>query len=351
VVKVTVDIGPDEEETLGWKTALTLSDFATLCCEPHIDLLSDRTSFSVTHRMRGFGPLTVAELIVGSDLSLDCGEWCGAYRVNLMHSGRLEAMHHSLSVTAGAGDAIVYRPEGDTAVRWASGSHMLSVNIDRDFVDDAFSRALGRPVVSQVDLRPAMRTTTVAARAWINMLAQFTEQLFCPGSVLTTPMVGLPFVDSIVHGLLLVADHSHRDTIAAEPKPIAPQRIRTVIDTIEAEAQRPLTLSALAARSGVSARNLQKGFQRHMGISPMAYLRQVRLRRAHQALREGDPSTDTVASIAYQWGYIHPGRFAADHIARYGEAPSVTLRRNVFHHRGIRSTAVDKHHRPNSAAG
>jgi transcriptional regulator GlxA family with amidase domain len=62
----------------------------------------------------------------------------------------------------------------------------------------------------------------------------------------------------------------------------------------------------------------------------MAYLRKVRLRRAHQTLLESDPSTTTVASVAYHWGFSNLGRFAAAHAARYREAPVETLRRRVF---------------------
>jgi AraC-like DNA-binding protein len=62
----------------------------------------------------------------------------------------------------------------------------------------------------------------------------------------------------------------------------------------------------------------------------MAYLRDVRLSRAHQTLLESDPSTVTVASVAYRWGFTNLGRFAAAHAARYGESPLKTLRRRAL---------------------
>lgn len=72
----------------------------------------------------------------------------------------------------------------------------------------------------------------------------------------------------------------------------------------------PLTVSSIASRSFVSVRSLQQGFRRHLGTSPMAYLRAVRLRRAHQTLLESDPSTVSVAAVAYRWGFSNLGRFA-----------------------------------------
>jgi transcriptional regulator GlxA family with amidase domain len=89
-------------------------------------------------------------------------------------------------------------------------------------------------------------------------------------------------------------------------------------------------VSSIAARSYGSVRALQQAFRRELEMTPMAYLREVRLRRAHRALVESDPSVATVASIASQWGFTNLGRFAETHAARYGEPPAATLRRTLL---------------------
>jgi len=49
----------------------------------------------------------------------------------------------------------------------------------------------------------------------------------------------------------------------------------------------------------------------------------------HEDLTGGDRAhRPTVAEVAYRWGFTHLGRFAHDYRARYGEAPSTTLRRH-----------------------
>jgi methylphosphotriester-DNA--protein-cysteine methyltransferase len=74
------------------------------------------------------------------------------------------------------------------------------------------------------------------------------------------------------------------------------------MDIIEARPHLPLTSSTLAKECHVSVRTLQAGFQRHLGMSPMAYVRVVRLRHAHRDLRSADPTHHTVAAIAHRWG-------------------------------------------------
>jgi AraC-like DNA-binding protein len=325
--------GPTADNAGGrWTPVTRFDEFALVCCgRPHINLLSDPAAFSLTQRVGRMGPVTVAEFVVGSDLAMDSGEECGSYRVVVLAAGSTECRHGDECVRCGPGTAAVFPPKGLAMARWAAGSKIISVKLDRRAVDDALSDALGREVTSQPDFTPLMPIGAVATRSWINMVVLFKEQFFRPQSLVNQPLVGMPFADSLVRGFLLAADHSSRDALLGDEQQIAPRAVRAAVGIIEEEAHLPLTLSAIAARSHVSVRSLQQGFQRHLSTSPMAYLREVRLRRAHETLLRSDPSTVTVAAVAYQWGFTNLGRFAAAHAARYRETPTETLRRRVFH--------------------
>jgi AraC-like DNA-binding protein len=318
-------------DTHVWKPECDFDDFVQLCgCGlPHLSLLTDPDSFSTTLRGGRMGPAGLKDIVVGADTSIDCGEECEAYRVFLVRSGRAAGAHRGVFAGGVAGSAAVYQPDGVAALHWDAGSEILLFKMDRSAVEDALSDALGRQVTSPPDFAPLMSTNTEPARSWINMLTVFVEQFFHPDGLIHQPLVGMPFVDSLVRGFLLAADHSLRNALAGKEHSLAPRAIRTAVDVIEAEAHLPLTLSTIAARSQVSARSLQQGFKRHLGTSPMSYLREVRLRRAHQALLESDPSAVTVASVAYDWGFTNLGRFAAAHAARYREQPAKTLRRTA----------------------
>jgi AraC-like DNA-binding protein len=321
-----VSVGVEDQQ---WSFASALSEVNAGCCDqPHIKLLCDPESISMRCRLgHSIGPLSISQLIVGSDVSLYCGELCNAYRLTVLSSGRLEPVNRDSPIIADAGSATVYQPRGDTTSRWVAGTRMMAIKIDHGVVDDALSDMLGRQVTANVDFHATTRNTTGAVRSWLDMLLMLAEESFRPGSALTHPLVGLPYVDSLVRGLLLVGDHPHRDAVAAEPKSVAPRTIRAAIDVIESESHLPLTVSTLAVRSHASVRSLQEGFRRHLGTTPMAYVRGVRLKRAHEALLRADPSSTTVASIAAQWGFTNLGRFAALHAKRYGEQPAITLRR------------------------
>jgi AraC-like DNA-binding protein len=284
--------------------------------------------FSLTQCVGILGPITVIDLEFGVDTWIRCHDERTYYQVNVLAAGRMDFLHRGSAVGCAPGLATVVLPEGKLAIpRWDAGTRFLAFRVDRTVVEDALSEALGRELAAQIDFSPAMATTCGPARTWLYMFSTLIRELFRPDNSLTQPLVAKPYVSSLINAMLLAADHPYRGALTAAAKYVAPQAIRPAIEIIEAEPHLPLTVASLAQRCHISSRALQQGFVRHVGMSPMTYLRQVRLHRAHKQLLAADPSVDTVASIAKRWGYTNPGRFAAAHAARYGESPAETLHR------------------------
>jgi AraC-like DNA-binding protein len=316
-----------------WVRADSFDDFAGACCDhPHLSLLKDSEELSLTQRVGQVGAVTLSDIIVGSDLSMGGGELCSHYRVLVVESGRTEFLHRGVSVIGGAGSAAVYAPEGLSSARWATGSKLICCRIPRSALDAALSGALGRHVTAGSDFQPSIPITAEPSRNWINMLLVLRDQFARPNSLLNHALVGRPFVDSLLRGFLLAAEHPHRDALLGRTGSKEPRVIRAAVEIIEEQADLPLTVSTIAARCHISTRSLQQAFRRHLATTPMAYLREVRLSRAHECLLESDPSIESVTSIAYRWGFTNLGRFAAAHESRYHEPPSATLRRSASPH-------------------
>jgi AraC-like DNA-binding protein len=102
--------------------------------------------------------------------------------------------------------------------------------------------------------------------------------------------------------------------------------IRLVCDYIQSRLDHPITLTALEQIGGISARRLQYGFLRKFGCPPMEWIRRERLIRAH-ALLLSPVDGVTVTGVAIATGFSHMGVFATRYRAKFGESPSVTLKR------------------------
>ena len=86
---------------------------------------------------------------------------------------------------------------------------------------------------------------------------------------------------------------------------------------IEAAAE-TVRLADLAAAVGYAPHHFQRLFKRDLGVSPAAYARAVRARRAETELEEDKSVTNAI----YDAGYAAPSRFYADAGARLGMTPS-----------------------------
>jgi transcriptional regulator GlxA family with amidase domain len=105
-----------------------------------------------------------------------------------------------------------------------------------------------------------------------------------------------------------------------------PATLRRAMTFIEAHPDLDLTVADVAHAAHVSVRAIQVAFRRHLGTTPMAYLRRVRLDAARAELLNATPGRGlTVTAVASRWGWARPSRFAADFRAAYGQHPYTLL--------------------------
>jgi AraC-like DNA-binding protein len=97
---------------------------------------------------------------------------------------------------------------------------------------------------------------------------------------------------------------------------------------IDAHLGMDIGIQDIVASTGTSLRTLYRGFERSRGTSPMEFLRERRLERAHAELVASDPLEVRVTDVALRWGFQHLSDFASRYRERFGCLPSETLRRH-----------------------
>jgi AraC family transcriptional regulator len=96
-------------------------------------------------------------------------------------------------------------------------------------------------------------------------------------------------------------------------------RLRRVLDLIEAELQGDLSLTRLAAESGLSRFHFARAFRAETGASPHQHVRARRLVQARRLLAASDAP---VEEVARRCGWSSHSRFAATFRAETGVSPS-----------------------------
>lgn len=114
----------------------------------------------------------------------------------------------------------------------------------------------------------------------------------------------------------------------ASPAGRAPARIGIVKEVqhwMRDHPTQPITLAELCRQAHASRRTLIQGFQDHLGMGPMAYLKLLRLHGVRRQLFQADPGALQIGAIAGEWGFYNAGHFAADYRRLFGERPRDTL--------------------------
>jgi AraC family ethanolamine operon transcriptional activator len=140
-------------------------------------------------------------------------------------------------------------------------------------------------------------------------------------TLLSTPAVVASVRDFLLDSLLRApnAPGSQQDDTTSAHWALV-QRCVTLVN--EAPDAAP-TVTQLCAATGVSRRTLQNAFLRVLDMSPLAYIKAVRLKQAREALKNARSVTDAATAC----GFWHFGHFSQDYQAMFGERPSDTLRR------------------------
>lgn len=99
--------------------------------------------------------------------------------------------------------------------------------------------------------------------------------------------------------------------------------VRRAREVVLSNPDTPVQIQDLCETLNISQRKLQKSFQSVLGLSPLTYLRTLRLNGAHRDLLSGRP----VKEVIETWGFWHWSRFSSEYRELFGELPSTTASR------------------------
>jgi AraC family ethanolamine operon transcriptional activator len=160
-----------------------------------------------------------------------------------------------------------------------------------------------------------------------NRLREWLDELFLPrmkaNGIPPRPsnksIVGtvIPLMSSAIRGL-----DSH---VVEAPKSLTRRiaAVRECVTFMTEHVDSTVTLLDLSQLTGLQTRSLINAFEAVVGMSPMTYLRRLRLNGVHRDLQRRGRD-QTVAAIATDWGFWHLGHFTASYQAMFGELPSQT---------------------------
>lgn len=252
-------------------------------------------------------------------------------------SGRGQAYwnHNTVSVGEEAG-GIVGGPRSEALFSYESGFSHLIVKISPAALTRKLSVMIGRPVDPPLRLYSGPDNNPAYLAGQTRLVRFLAEEVNRTDGALP-PAAIASIEDAFVMTYLIASNHNYSHLLNGDAPTVAPWQVRSAIDYIEQNWDKPITVATLCRITGTSSRSLFHLFKRTYGVSPMVFVRKIRLRRAKTML--SDPAMErSVTAIGVQCGFSNLGYFARCYFEAFGEKPSDTLK---AHHKGM-SKSTDR---------
>jgi len=242
--------------------------------------------------------------------------------IALKGSARFQLEKEVIVCSSGAG--CLWPASTDIRLSASPDHAAMVICIDRPQLELELSRLLGRPAH---DLSFAPWVKVDGPPNIFGALLRFIAEAMDRKSVhmSESPILSMA-TERLLHDTLLSTQASnYSESLNAQNGTVVPRHLRTAMRAIRQDSARSWRLFDMASEANVSVRTVCDSFKRFCACTPKQFVQTVRLARVREVLTAGAQSK-SIAEIARDCGFRHPGRFAAIYQQVYGETPSETIR-------------------------
>ncbi|ADP15754.1 bacterial regulatory helix-turn-helix protein, AraC family protein 14 [Achromobacter xylosoxidans A8] len=269
------------------------------------------------------GEVSLNRLRYGANVEIRPGPLEDFFLVQMPLSGCARISSGPQQVDSTPDVASVVSPDDDLAMRWAEDNDQFMLRVGRSLLERTLVGHLGcaldRPLRFQLGFRWR------ECPAWRCLMSYLLDCSTQHANLAQHKLIVHQMEQLVAATLLSAQPHNYTGALPGRRGAVLPRHVRSVQDYLQAHAHESVSAEQLARIAGVSVRSLYAGFKEFLGVSPMHYLRDLRMERAHAELVSGE--SRNIAGVALRWGFAHMGRFSAGYKERYGVSPSQSLRR------------------------
>ncbi|NPT55821.1 helix-turn-helix domain-containing protein [Paraburkholderia elongata] len=203
--------------------------------------------------------------------------------------------------------------------------HYAGISVSAEMMDDLLGMTVGEHASRQV--KGGVLTLSDEQGVILReRLAPFLDSAERNAAAFAHPAATKVFRDEMISVLLGLIESASQTPLRDLTHTTYSDIVRRCERILQDNAEQPITVLDLCRALRCSRRTLQTSFQRVANVTPVEYLRSIRLNAVHRLLRMTSAEEVLIGDAACRWGFTHLGYFAREYRDLFGELPSQTPR-------------------------
>lgn len=298
---------------------------ADIYCDHRLEQARGRERLDYLHVHQRLGAVSFSEMRYGAEVDVAPGCLQSFFLVQVPVAGHDRMRVDGAELLCDARRASIHVPDSRLDMHWSADCSKFVVRFEREALERHAAALAGRDPACAVSFLPLAELDSPTVQAWVGTARHLFDELRRNPFLGDEPLVRCHIEQLLMTTALNWLPGGFGDGGACPPaRRVLPRHVRQAEEYLRASPEQPITVEMLAHHVGVSGRTLYDGFRKFLGVSPMRYLRDLRMERVRADLL--DPARPaSVTALATHWGFFQLGRFAIDYRRRYGESPHETL--------------------------
>ena len=293
-------------------------------CPHTIEISGPARNVDVVFEVTRLTSQPLVELSYGVPVMIDAGNFPRLFLMMHCARGGASTSQENQRAEWHRGQTVPFSAGLDTRLWFDREFVQKSIRLDVVKLETLCAHWLGHPLERPLrfELRPFSEDFERIWRRTLSYLWSSDE-----GGLPLTRAARAAFDEFLLTLLLQHHRHNYSEEMAETTPTPVPALVRQAERYMVDHAEASITVADVAAHLGVSLRSLQAGFRQWRATTPIAALRQIRLRRVRDELQRSGAAT-SVTAAALRYGFSHLGRFSTQYQSAFSETPSATLRRS-----------------------
>lgn len=304
----------------------TRSIVAGIYCDHRLDQLGGRERLAYEQTHCRMGDFSFSQMRYGADVRVEPGRLGDFYLIQVPLAGTDQMVVDGRAFCSDPVHPSIHAPRSGLGMNWRADCRKFVLRIERHTLESHAAALSGRMEAGPLAFLPSVDLRQPAVASWVATAQHVLAQLQCNPQLAEQPLVRSQFEQLLMTTLLSWMPGSFTETARSERRVVLPRHVKAAEDYMRAHPEQALTIETLAAEVGVSGRTLFDGFRKFLGVSPMRYLRDLRMECVRRDLLDASKPR-SVTTIATHWGFYQLGRFACEYRRRFDEQPHETMAR------------------------